>query len=77
MVTLLLLSLVNNEKNTLGSPAILMTLRMRRCNLERIARYSTTRASRGATERLHRAIIRTVLPRCPPWSSTAATQQTQ
>ena len=29
MVTLLLLSLVNNEKNTLGLPAISMTMRMR------------------------------------------------
>ncbi len=63
MVTILLMCLVNNKKNTLDLPAILKTMRMRRCNLEHIARYSTTRASRGATERLHWAIIRTVLPR--------------
>ena len=37
MVILLLYSLVDNEKNTLGLPAILMTMQMRRCNLERIA----------------------------------------
>jgi hypothetical protein len=37
MVILLLYSLVDNEKNTLGLPAILMTMRILRCNLERIA----------------------------------------
>jgi hypothetical protein len=62
MVTILLMCLVNNEKNTLGLLAISKTMRMRRCNLERIAKLSTTRASGGATERLHWAIIRTVLP---------------
>ena len=36
MVILLLYSLVDDEKNTLGSPAILMTMQMRRCDLERI-----------------------------------------
>ncbi len=63
MMTILLMCLVNNEKNTLGSPAILKTMRMRRYDLERIAGKSTTRASGGATECLHWAIIRTVLPR--------------
>ena len=38
MVTVLLLSLVNNEKKKLGSPAILMTMQMRRCNSKRISR---------------------------------------
>ena len=37
MVTTLLLSCADNEKNTLGSLAILMTPQMRRCNVERIA----------------------------------------
>ena len=36
MVILLLYSLVDDEKNKLGSPAILMTMQMRRCNSERI-----------------------------------------
>ena len=63
MVTVMLLSLLNNEKNTLGSPAISMTMRMRRCSLARIARYSTTRASRGTTARCHWAITCIVLPR--------------
>ena len=35
MVILLLYSLVDNEKK-LGLPEILMTMQMRRCNLERI-----------------------------------------
>ncbi len=38
MVILLLYSLVDDEKNTLGLPAILKSMRMRRCNLERIAK---------------------------------------
>ena len=38
MVTVLLLCLVDNEKNTLGSLAILKTMRMRRCDSARIAR---------------------------------------
>ncbi len=63
MVNLLLYSLVDDEKNTLGSPAILMAMQMRRCNSAHIARQSTTRASGGATECLHRGIIRTVSPR--------------
>ena len=62
MITVLLLSLVNNEKNTLGFPAFSMTMRMRRCNAARISQWSTTRASRGATGRHHRAITRTVSP---------------
>jgi hypothetical protein len=37
MFNLLLLSLVDNEKNTRGLLAILMTMGMRRCNVARIA----------------------------------------
>jgi hypothetical protein len=37
MVTLLLYSLVDDEQNTLGSPAIAMAMRMRRCDLAHIA----------------------------------------
>ena len=38
MVAVLLLSLVDDEKNTLGLLAISMTMRMRWCNAARIAR---------------------------------------
>ena len=38
MVFVVLLSLVDNEKNTQGSLAILMTMRMRLCNAENITR---------------------------------------
>ena len=37
MIILLLYFLVDNEQNTLGLPAILMTMQMRRCDLARIA----------------------------------------
>jgi hypothetical protein len=37
MIILLLYSLVDDEKNKLGLPEILMTMRMGRCNSERIA----------------------------------------
>ena len=37
MVNLLLYFLVDNEKNTLGLLAILMTMRMRQCNAAHIA----------------------------------------
>ena len=37
MVIILLLSLVDDEKNTQGLLAILMTMRMRWCNAERIS----------------------------------------
>ncbi len=77
MVTLLLYSLVDDEKNTLGLPEISMTMQMRCCNFVHIAQYSTTRASGRDLERLHWAIIFTVSPRRPPWSSAAAAQQTQ
>ena len=36
MVTILLMCLVDNEKNTLGLPEISKTMRMRRHNSERI-----------------------------------------
>ena len=62
MVTVLLHFQVDHEKNTIGLLAMSMTMRMRRCDLARISQESTTRASGGATERLHWAIIRTVLP---------------
>ena len=65
MVIIILLYIVVDEKNTQGFLAILMTMRVRRCrcNAARIAQWSTTRASRGATEHRHRAITCTVLPR--------------
>jgi hypothetical protein len=50
------------KKNTLGLLAVSMTMQMRRCNAMQISRWSTTRASRGATGRHHRAITRTVSP---------------
>ena len=63
MVTILLQFLVDNETHTQGSLAILMTMRMRRCNAAPIAQQSTTRASRGANGRCHWGITCTVFPR--------------
>ena len=63
MITVLLLSLVNDEKNTLGLLAILMNMWMRRCNAAHIARWITTRASRRVTGHCHQAITCTILPR--------------
>ena len=62
MVTKLLLSLVHDEKNTLGLLAISMTMQMCQCNTVRIIRWSTFRASRGATGHCHRAITRAISP---------------
>jgi hypothetical protein len=51
------------KKNTLGSPAISMTMRMRRCDRRASPDRAQPGLPRGATDRLHRAIIRTVSPR--------------
>ena len=51
--------------------AILMAMAVRRCDTERIARCSMTRASPEATECHHQATTRYVLRRRPPvWQST-------
>ena len=63
MVTLLLLSLVNNEKIHKVFLAISMTMRMHQCNAAHITQYSTTGASRGATGHPHWEITCTVSPR--------------
>ncbi len=61
MVTVMLLSLVNNEKNTLGLQAIFMTMRMRRCNL-----YAPNRAQPGLhAEPLNVSIGLLFAPYCP------------
>ena len=63
MVIVLLLSLVDDEKNnTQGLLAISMTIWMRWCNVAHIARWIMTRASRGATGRHHWGITRTISP---------------
>jgi hypothetical protein len=50
-------------------------MRMRRYDAGRIARWSTSRASLGATGCYHRASDCTVLPRRPPWSTNLLEQR--
>ena len=52
--------------NVSPSRAISMAMAVRRCDTERIARCSMTRASPEATERRHRATTCSVSPRRPP-----------
>ena len=51
--------------NVPPSRAISMAMAVRRCDTERKARCSMTRASPEATERRHRAIIRLLALYCP------------
>jgi hypothetical protein len=54
-------------KNTRQTLAILMAVRIRRCNAGRIAQWSASVASCKATRCRHWASARPVLPRQLPW----------
>jgi hypothetical protein len=54
------------QMNVPPSQAISMAMAVRRCNTERIAQCSMTRASPEATGRRHWATTRSVSPRRPP-----------
>jgi hypothetical protein len=58
---------IGHDKNAGKSLAILITMHMRRYDAGSIARWSTSRASLGATECHHRTSACAVLPRPPPW----------
>jgi hypothetical protein len=59
---------IDGEKYTRQALAILMAMRIRRCDAGRIAQWSASVASCKATRCRHWAIARAVLPRRPPWS---------
>jgi hypothetical protein len=67
--------------NTRQMLAILMAIRIRRCNAGHIAQWSGSVASCKATRCRHQASAHAVLPRRPPWSTilneTKNTNKTQ
>jgi hypothetical protein len=56
-------------KNTPQMLAILKAMRVRQCDLGRIAQWSTSMDSCGATRFHHWESAHAVLPRWPPWST--------
>ena len=67
---------IGNNKNSGKSLVILIAMRMRRCAVGCIARWSTSRASLGATGgSRHRVSACAVSPRRPPWSTNLLTTQ--